>query len=222
MRYCNHCQVHIRGKREKCPLCENILSNNGNGNQQEEIYPEIPPAYEGHLAIRIMAFISITTVVISFSIQMIFPTNINWPLFVVFALLSMWLSLIVVVKKRHNIPKSIMWQVMIVSLLSIFWDWQTGWRGWAFDYVIPTAYVTAMFVMYVTAKIMKLSVRDYITYALLDGLFGVIPVLFILFNWINIIYPSILCVAISIIFLSAIFIFQGENIKTELNRRMHI
>lgn len=222
MQYCNHCQVHLRGEKEKCPLCGNTPLTNNKASEKEEICPEIPPAYEGHLAIRIMVFISVATVVASFAIYMIFPANINWPIFVVFGLLSMWLSLIVVVQKRHNIPKSIMWQVTIVSLLSIFWDWQTGWRGWALDYVVPIVYVAAIFVMYVTAKIMNLSVRDYIIYALLDGLFGVIPIVFILFHWTNVPYPSIICVAISITFLSAIFIFQGENIKTELNKRMHI
>jgi hypothetical protein len=115
-----------------------------------------------------------------------------------------------------------MWQVAIISLLSIFWDWQTGWRGWSLDYIISIACVTAIIVMYVTARIMKLRVRDYITYALLAGLFGVIPILFILFNWVNVLYPSVICVAISIVFLSAIFIFQGENIKMELKKRMHI
>jgi hypothetical protein len=202
-------------------LCGNALPTDSS-EEHEEIFPRIPPAYERHLAIRIMLFISIVTVVVSFAIYKIFSININWPVFIVFGLLSMWLSLIMVIRKRHNIPKNIMWQVTIVSGLSILWDWRTGWRGWSLDYVTPIACITAMFVMYVTAKIMKLSVRDYITYSLLEGLFGIIPLLFILFGWINVVYPSILCVGISIIFLSAIFIFQGENIKTELSKRMHI
>lgn len=220
MQYCNHCQVHIRGNKQECPLCRNILPEDD--NDQDEIYPEIPPSYERHLAIRIMVFISIVSIVSSFVIYNIFPSNINWPIYVVFGLLSMWLSLIVVVQKRHNITKNIMWQVTIVSVLSVLWDWKIGWKGWSLDYLIPIVCVSAMFVMYVTAKVMRLSIRDYIMYFLLDGLFGVIPILFILFNWVNVLYPSIISVAASIIFLSAILIFQGENIKIELDKRMHI
>lgn len=221
MQYCNYCKIHIRGNNEKCLLCGNILQDD-NKKDNQEVYPDIPPAYEHHLAIRIMVFISIITVVVNFAIYLIFPTNIKWPVFVVFGLLSMWLSLIMVIKKRHNIPKNITWQVTIVSALSIFWDWRIGWRGWSLDYVIPIACISAMLVMYVTAKIMKLSIRDYILYSLLDGLFGIIPILFILLKWIDVVYPSIICVGISIIFLSAIFIFQGENIKMELHKKMHI
>ena len=198
------------------------MPDDGNANAQVELYPEIPPAYERHLAIRIMVFISIVTVVASFAIYKIFSLDVNWPLFVVFGLLSMWLSLIVVLRKKHNITKNIMWQVIIVSMLSVIWDWKTGSRGWSLDYVIPILCVAAMLVMYVTAKIMKLSVRDYIAYFLLDGLFGIIPIIFILLDLINVFYPSAICVAMSIIFLSAILIFQGENIKIELDKRMHI
>lgn len=221
MKYCNYCQVHIRGNIKECQLCGNTLQNSGE-EEYQEIYPNIPPFYEHHLAIRIMLFISIIAIIVNFAIYIIFSTSINWPVFVVFGLLSMWLSLIVILRKRYNIPKNIMWQVTLLSGLSIFWDWRTGWRGWSIDYVIPITCIAAMLVMYVTAKIMKLSIRDFIFYSLIDSLFGIIPILFILLKWVDVIYPSILCVAISIIFLSAIFIFQGENIKMELHRKMHI
>lgn len=220
MQYCNNCQVKIRGNREECPLCGNVLLTNDDVNQK--IYPVIPPAYEAHLAVKIMVFISISAVIASFAAYIIFPSDINWPLFVVLGMGSMWASLIMVIRKRNNIAKNIMWQVTIVSVLSIIWDWRTGWRGWSFNYVIPAACTVAMFVMYVVAKIMKLRVNDYIVYLLLDGLFGIMPVLFILFGWANVFYPSVICAAISIIFISAIFIFQGDNIKIELNKRMHI
>ncbi len=224
MIYCDYCQVHIRGDKEKCPLCGNIIPLGDNKNQHglHSIWPEIPLIYESHLAFRILLFISITTVVLSLAVDIIFPSTINWPVLVVFGLISMWLSLSMIVIKRHNIPQSIMWQVTIVSLLSIFWDWQTGWDSWSLEYVIPTICIAAMFVMYITAKITKISVRDYITYFLLDSLFGIIPIIFILFKWVDFLYPSVTCIAVSIIFLSAILIFQGEDIKVELSKRMHI
>ncbi len=222
MQYCSNCRVHIRGTKNECPLCGNTLSSDGNTAGLEEIYPVIPPIYERHLAFRIMIFISIVVIVSSFVIYTIYPSTVDWPMFVLFGLISMWLSLTVVIRKMYNITKNIMWQVIIVSALSVAWDWGTGWRGWSLDYVIPILCVAAIVVMYVTAKVMRLSVRDYISYFLLDGLFGIVPILFIIFDWINVLYPSIISVAACIIFLSAILIFQGENIKAELHKRMHI
>jgi hypothetical protein len=222
MQYCSRCKVHIRGNKSICPLCGNVLPKASDGGVHEEVFPEIPPSYEAHLAIRIMVFISISVIVISFALHLMFHINIDWPIFVILGLGSMWLSLTLVIRKRHNITKNIMWQVTIVSLLSIIWDWKIGWMGWSITYVIPVSYVVAMFVMYVTAKIMKLGIHDYILYFFLDGLFGIIPILFMLLGWAKVFYPSIICVAVSIIFLSAIFIFQGDNIKMELARKMHI
>ena len=90
------------------------------------------------------------------------------------------------------------------------------------DYVIPLACVSAMVIMYVTVKIMHLSMSDYITYVLLDGIFGIVPAIFIIFDLVNVIYPSIISVGFSIISLAAIFIFHGREIKTEVTKRMHI
>ena len=221
MKYCSHCKVYVREERVKCVLCENILETELKG-KSEKVFPEIPPFYESHLALKIMIFISIVALVLSFGINMIFPSNINWPILFMFAVISIWIGLVIIVQKRYHIPKKIVWQVIIISGLAVFWDYKTGWRGWSLDYIIPIACVSAMIIMYITAKIMKLSIRDYITYILLAGLFGIIPIVFIIFNLVNIVYPSIISIGVSIILLSAIFIFQGVEIKDEITKRMHI
>lgn len=222
MTYCNYCKVYIRDKKTKCPLCQNVLPDNGNVEEAEDIYPVIPLAYERHILIRILAFISVVAIVISYVVYKIFPTSVNWPGFVLLGLVSAWLSLVYILRKRHNITKTIMWQVIIVSGLVVFWDWKIGWRGWSLDYTVPILCVAALLVMYITAKVMRLSARDYISYFLLGGLFGIVPVLFILFDIVKVDYPSLVSVAASIIFLAAIIIFQGDSIKEELRKRMHI
>ncbi len=221
MKYCRHCKVYIREDRERCTLCENRLEEEFD-NKSEEVFPQIPPFYKSNLALKIIIFISIIGVVVSFGIDMIFPSEINWPILFMLAVISIWVGLIIIVQKRFHIPKKILWQVIIISILAVFWDYKTGWRGWSLDYVIPVACVSAMIIMYVTAKIMKLSIRDYVTYAFLDGIFGIIPVLFIMFDLVNVIYPSIISIGFSIISISAIFIFEGKEIRTEMNKRMHI
>ena len=221
MQYCNHCKIYIKNKRERCTLCENILPDS-NDYKDSKTFPIISPFYESHLVIKILVFISIAAIVISFAINIIFPATVNWPLLVIFGLLSIWLGLIVILRRGYHMPKKIVWQVFIISLLSIFWDWKIGWKGWSLNYVIPITCVSAMIIIYITAKILRLGSRDYITYALIDGFLGIVPILFIVFNWVNVIYPSIISIATSIISIAAIFIFQGEDIKLELNKRMHI
>lgn len=220
MQFCEHCNVHIRGNRKYCPLCQNSLS--GTGSEQEETFPVIPVTYQYNLILRVMLFISICAVVVSIAINEMFPVDVNWPMFIIAGLLCMWLSVAIVIRKRHNIPKTILWQVAFISVLAVIWDWRIGWRGWSIDFVIPAACVIAMIVMAITAKIMKLGVRNLMIYFLLDGLFGIVPIIFILFHLLKVIYPSIICVTVSVISLSAVALFEGENIKEELDKRMHI
>lgn len=220
MQYCEHCKVHLRGNRRKCPLCQNSLMKNG--NDSEEVFPEIPVTYQNNIIIRMLIFLSISITVVSFAINAMFPTKVNWSMLVISGIICMWISLGVVIKKRNNIPKSIVWQVAIISVLAVIWDWRTGWKRWSIDFVIPIACVVAMIVMYVTAKIMHLSVRNYLIYLLMDGIFGIIPIAFFLLGILRYRYPSIICATLSIISLSAIIIFEGENIKEELDKRMHL
>ena len=92
----------------------------------------------------------------------------------------MWISLFFIIRKKDNIPKTIIWQVGVISTLSLLWDYSMGWIGWSIEYVIPSICVGAMIVMAIAAKILKIGVRDLIIYMLVDGIFGFIPIIFLL------------------------------------------
>jgi hypothetical protein len=220
MQYCDHCKVHIRGDRKYCPLCQNALS--GSGSEEEEVFPVVPVTYQYNLMIRVMLYLSICIVVISLAVNAMFPVKVNWPMFIIAGILCVWISLGVVVRKRHNIPKSIIWQVAVISILAVIWDWRTGWRGWSLDFVIPIVCVVAMIIMYVTAKIMRLGARDFVIYIVLDSIFGIIPLLFILLDLLHTKFPSIISISVSVLSLAAVILFEGDNIREELNKRMHI
>ncbi len=220
MQYCEHCKVHIRGNRKYCPLCQNTIT--GSGSDEEEIFPKVPVTYQYNLMIRVMLFISISIAVISFAINIMFPVNVNWPMFIIAGILCIWISLAIVIRKRYNIPKTIIWQVAVISVLAVIWDWRTGWRGWSLDYVIPIVCVVAMIVMYITAKIMRLGVRDFIIYIVLDSIFGIVPGLFLLLNLLEVKYPSVVSITVSVLSLAAVILFEGDNIREELDKRMHL
>ncbi|HZJ69001.1 MAG TPA: DUF6320 domain-containing protein [Candidatus Eisenbacteria bacterium] len=221
MRYCRHCDVHTRGDHDKCVLCENLLEKSSSP-ENHPVYPDIPPLYKKHLALKIMIFISIVGLVSSFAITIIFASDFKWAILFMFAILSIWIGVINIIQKRVHIPRKILRWILIISLLSIFWDYQTGWEGWSLDYVFPLVCISAIIVMHITARVLNLSVSVYITYALIDGLLGIIPVLFIIFDVVNVTYPSIISIGFSIISLSALFIFRGKDIKLEIIKRMHI
>ncbi|MBH1940082.1 hypothetical protein I5677_04125 [Mobilitalea sibirica] len=221
MQTCEYCKITTKGENSICPLCGGILK--GQGDLEDEVFPHIPTIYqEFNIFIRVLILISIVAIAVSFSINAIFTKDSRWSLLVAAAILCMWVSLFFIIRKKNNIPKTIVWQVVLISVLSVLWDRSMGWHGWSIDYVIPSMCVIAMIVMAIGGKLLKIGARDMIVYLLVDVVFGFIPAIFILLGVLNVLYPSIICVAASAISLSALILFQGDNIRTELNKRMHI
>jgi hypothetical protein len=213
--------VDIRGDNNYCPLCGSILS--GDKDSREAVFPYIPTIYqEFNIFIRIIIFVSIAAIIISFAINLIFTRQSRWSLLVAGGVVCMWVSLFFIIRKKNNIPKTIVWQVCLLSIISYLWDLSMGWLGWSLDYVIPAICVVAMIVMAIGAKILKIGVRDLIIYILIDAIFGLVPIIFILLGWLRVLYPSVICVAVSALSLSALIIFEGDNMRSELNKRMHI
>lgn len=221
MKYCEKCKVNITGKRTICPLCHQALTGDDNG--QKEVFPYIPSIFKQHsLMFRWALFFSVISAVICVTINLAIPKGGMWSLFVVGGIICLWISLTITICKRKNLIKTILYQVVTLSILSILWDHLTSWRGWSLDFVVPIICVSAMIAMGIITKVMKLEIQDYIIYLVIDSLFGIIPIIFLLLNMINIIIPTLICIGLSIISLSALLIFEGQNMKLELKKRLHL
>lgn len=220
MKYCNNCNVSVVGKRKICPLCQGRLTGD---KAQEEVFPKISFVYQEHtMFFKIMMLISIIVGTLSLGLNILLPFGGAWSLFVLGGLGSVWASLITAINQRKNIPKNIVYQVMTISVIGLLWDLLTGWRGWSINYVIPLVCIFAMISMAIISKIRKLHIEDYILYLIIDGLFGIVPIIFIILGFLDVLYPSVICIATSIISLSTIMIFEDKKLIAEIKRRLHV
>ncbi len=226
MQNCENCKITLKGNYDVCPLCGGLLQEKGEGkatSQLEEVFPNIPTIFqEFNIFIRIIIMISLAAIIISFAVNLIFTKDSRWSLIVAASIACMWISLFIIIRKKNNIPKTIIWQVALIGILSVLWDWSMGWLGWSINFVIPGICIGAMVVMAIAAKILKIGVRDLLVYLFIDIIFGFVPVIFILSGDLYITFPSVICVATSAISLSAIVLFEGDNMKSELKKKMHI
>ena len=221
MQKCDNCKVSLKGNYPVCPLCGGILHENE--EKSEEVFPNLPTIFqEFNIFIRVIILISIVAIIISLAINMIFTKDSRWSLIVAAGIACMWISLFIIIRKKNNIPKTIIWQVVVIGILSVLWDWSMGWLGWSIDFVIPAICFGAMIVMAIAAKILKIGVRDLLVYLFIDIIFGFIPIIFLLTGVLKVIFPSVICVATSTISLAALILFQGDNMKAELKKKMHI
>ena len=221
MKFCNKCKLSVVGQRKYCPLCQRELQDLDANNN--EIFPEIPTIFHQYnLFFRILILASVIVSIISILINIMIPSKIWWSFFVVGGIGCFWLSMAIAISKRRNIPKNILYQVVDISALAVVWDLCTGWRAWSIDYVVPITYTIAMLSMAIIAKVTNLQVKDYIIYLVIDSLFGIIPLILIFTGLLNEWFPSLVCAAASVISLTALLLFQGDDMRTELRRRLHL
>jgi hypothetical protein len=221
MKHCKKCNMNVRGTSDYCPLCQSSLSGSADGSRDP--FPFITTLYKRHnLFFRLLIFGSIAASAILLLINCLIPTRIFWSLFAVGGILCFWLYLAVAVRKRHNIPKSILYQTVLIVVLAVLWDYLTGWRNWSLDYVIPFLFIGTSIALSVTAKVMRMKLDDYFFYLFIHILFGIIPLIFLLTHRVNVLYPSLACVTFSVISLAGLAVFKGEKIVEEFKNRFQL
>lgn len=221
MMRCKHCEINVSGERERCPLCHSELTREG--AKSPDIFPFIPTVYHQHSFIfKIMLFASVVLVIAAAAINLIFIETGPWAMFVLGGVLCVWLSIFLAIQKRKNIPKGLLYQVVFISAVSVIWDLLTGFEKWSIDYVIPILCASMMVAMPLLSLFLKWGIENIITYFAINILFGIVPIIFYFTGILNVIIPSILCVACSLVSVAALAIFKGESIWAELRRRLYM
>ena len=219
MKYCNKCKVKVMGDLTACPLCQNELQ----GEMTEQIYPpKLEKRFNNHMVLKCFGFISIIASILAVFFNIIMKSESWWSLIVVLCFGFVWVSLATAIIKHRNIVKYLFYQALIISVFLSFLDHATGAHGWAITFVIPIILTLAMVVMYVVSKVLHLQVGDYMIYLLIDALFGLIPLVLLLTGQVFTDIPSLICILTSIISVVGLVIFEGNNMVSELKRRLHI
>jgi RNA polymerase subunit RPABC4/transcription elongation factor Spt4 len=218
MLYCENCKVSITGNHEKCPLCQGDVIGEPSKSNTFPIIREEKQII--NLILKITALVTIAIGVICVLINIGFGGK--WSIYVIAGIVTGWIVIWITVKMHGNITKNSIWLTIIISILSFVWDISTGYRGWSIDYVLPLICCFAMIEMFIVANIKKLKIEDYIVYLIIDILFGIIPLILLLLDVVNVVYPSLICVAESIISLAILILFEGKALKAEIVRRMHL
>ena len=217
---CERCHIEIRGDASYCPLCQNDLCGK---NRSANIFPRIPLIlHQNMLFLRIMGFVSVSAALICLLINGALPGKGWWSLFVLGGLASVWLSVFFIIMKRGNIHKTITWQVALLSIISIAWDMATGFHHWSIDFVLPILGTSALLGMTIIARVLRLQITDYMIYLLIDAVIGVVSMILLFRGALISIWPSIICIATSLLFFAALCIFEGKSMLGEFQRRMHI
>ena len=222
MKRCPKCQVEVAGADTRCPLCQGPLQP-VDDRHEAGIFPVLPTAYRRHsLFFRILILCSIAVTVVCLVINFLLPQGGWWSLFVAAGVGCMWLSLAISIRKRHNVFKNMLYQVVAAATVVVLWDAWTGWHGWSLDYVVPILCMATLIAMGILALVKRWRVQDYLIYLAIICFFCVAPIAFLLLGWVQTAYPTLICVGGSVISLAALLAFRGGNMLQDLKRRLHL
>ena len=215
---CRKCGVQIHGEKCCCPLCQGEL----NGEPDIDVFPNVKQnKYSFNFALRLLSFIGIVIIVLAFTINVIFFKGVWWALIVAAATGCLWISASTAIIQRKHIFMAITWQLVFITGALVLWDLCIGWKRWSLDYVIPCACIISMLSMVVISKIMKVPPEEHIFYLVLDAIYGIVPVIFIFTGCLKVIYPSAICVCLSLISIAALVLFEGKKIKAQISKKFH-
>ena len=222
MKYCEKCKVKVAEDREQCPLCQGMLAGEYDGCGGT--FPHIPTIYrQFNLFFRILILVSVAAVVISLAVNIIFPQGGWWSVIVAAGVGSMWISLFVAIRKRKNIPKGLLYQVVVLSVLCVLWDWLTGWRGWSLDFAVPILFFVSLTAMIILTKVLlRGALSEQLVYLCINILLSFLPIIPLALGVLRVRWPSIICVAAAVVALAAILLFMDRSLKRELRRRLHM
>lgn len=221
MLYCKKCKVKIRTNHKYCPLCQSSLT--GESEEDTDLFPEVEEkSHASKTMIRIFNFLCIAVVIISFMINWLIDSDARWAIWITAGVVCIWVFFTVGLYKRKNLMKNAMWQLCLITIGTVIWDVVIGWSGWSIDYVIPVAGLITMITMIVIVMIYHLTSPEYMIYFLMNCFHSILSIILLLTGCISVRLPSIFYIGSCALLLSALLIFQGRAVYSELQKKFHL
>ena len=219
MRKCLKCNVFIASSSSICPLCNTPVEN----GESEDVFPKVYYDYKHHsLLLNILKVCSIIAIVLCLFLNFTINRSISWAWFVIAGILSFWLTLTTALRGRKHFMKMLFAEMILIIIVSIIWDYFTGFHFWSINYCLPflcSIYTICILLM----RIFRANLaKDFIFYATINSMIGLVPGVLLIFNKVDVLWPSYVSVIISVIILVFLWVFNKRQVKNELERRFHI
>ena len=177
---------------------------------------------ENQRIVQTFSFLCLAIAVVCGMINFMTAGMLNWFWFAGAGCACAWLVVMVAYFKRRNILKNEMWQLLIISVIAIFWDWFIGWGGWSVDFVLPFGALAVQFSIPVIAKVNRLEREEYLFYLVQAGVAGLIPIVLVWTGIVRLVYPSVVCAGISFLTVAALFIFCLKDTLQEFHKKLRM
>ncbi|MDO5649144.1 MAG: DUF6320 domain-containing protein [Gallicola sp.] len=220
MSYCKKCDVEIQGDQDYCPLCDEWMEDI---NKETNPYPNIPLKFNRYKLTNALLLLSFFLVVGLLTINYFF-INEQWEVFraIILGIATLWMSITIILRKRRNIAKSLLYLLVTLNLLAIYSDIIYGWKGWSLSFALPFSCMVVLFALILSLRFVRLSITDGLLYIMLAALLSIIPGILLVLGIANSRVPAYLSTFLGISLLVFMLAQYGDLFLKEIKKRFRI
>ena len=220
MAKCHNCNIEILDVSEYCPLCRNVLEQDG---QLENMYPDGRGAMRRYqLLTRIYLFCIIMAEAVLILLNVILGTEILWSVIAGLGLFYSFLVLRYAIIGKSGYRSKLFVLVLMGILSAVAVDFVTGYRGWAVDFLLPAGIIALDIVLLFCIFINRRFWQSYIMWLIATLLISMIPAALYMCGFENHWYMAFLPAIVSGATLLGVFIIGGGRATDEIKRRFHV
>ncbi len=226
MKSCPDCHVLVAGPQKVCPLCGRELQSTEISEAEEALYPDFsqPGKQKSRfpLLAKIFAFLSMITILICGTVNLIVDHRLTWSLYVIGAIVCLWTSLGVHLLTNTNLNNKLLADLLSLSAYLVLVDKLTGWNRWSINYVIPILYLGVMATVIILALVFRDFWREYILSLVTICVMGIGPLLIFFTNDSPMRYLCLAAALMAGILMIGLLYFAGGKVFSEWKRRMNL
>lgn len=226
MKTCPHCHIRVGGDTGYCPLCQNRLT----GEQGTPWFPPTAPRiHRASLFYKVVAFVVLTLTVIAGAVDFLLvdDPHLHFSLLMLVWGLAALAVLRVLLRRRYNGPRLVFNLLLLVSALIVFTDCFTGYTGYSLDLVVPILCSVTLVCNFIFAFLHSRFTANALVYLLMNIGVGLLPYILLFFridrgriDGHSI--PWVLCLIISVVTFLGLVIFKGRDLRSEIEKRLHL
>lgn len=220
MRKCPECHVSVKGDWDKCPLCEAPLDSSIPVTSSS--MPDVPLQFNRRFITQFLMAFSLIVVAVILGIGLLYHGRIQLFQGAAFGIITMWLAVLTLIRKRRNIAKSLLYLLIILSLMCIYLDYTIGWSAWSLTYAVPIICSSTLISMIITARMTRMKPGDYVLYWAAVAILSLVPMIFLFIGWIQFKTPSLISFGFGLIVLIYMLVTKGQVIWGEIKKRTFI
>ena len=186
------------------------------------LYPKKLNSKKRNLLIKILLGVSVGIAVILTIINKLTIPEIHWAALANSGILYAWITAKYSIDKRTNIAGHVMIQAIAISLLTVYIDYNLGFRGWSLEISIPIIIIIANVTMLVLTIVSHRKYMRYAIYQLVICIYSLIPLYFMQKDMIDHYVLSYVAIGISIVNFILTIILSARDVKEAIIRKFHM